>query len=250
VSRADGLVAGKRGKKAAALPAGLKTFDKYVSSPWPALPASIAVPNVPLPICGNDEYGDCVIAAAAHAIAIWNALLGKTDPVPDEAACVAQYKALTGCKEPGDENDTGLVISEFLEKWRTDGMFGTSKIAYYGPVSQTDHGMIRQGIANYGIVFNGYRLPQCAETDFNADLPWIYDPSSPIIGGHCTLHAGYSGIWVYDPTWGGVAQVGPQFTAHQSDETYVIVPQEFVEAGRGPELDLAQLQADIDSLDG
>lgn len=248
MTRADGKVAGLLGRlpdsaKYAALP----EWHTYATSPFPPLLASVGVPAVAdWDMDGNDTYGNCVVACMAHAINAWDVEVTEANPIPSAAECVAQYEALTG---NGPPPGPGLEIGPVLTEWVKTGMFNdTSQITAAAKVSLTIPGMIRQGIACYGGVIIGVNLPESAEEQFNADENWSYVPGSPIVGGHCILLCGYDGIWIQAVTWGAVVNVGPNFLKNYMDAAWVAIPSQFVTAGRGPELDLTQLQADIADL--
>lgn len=259
MTRADGKVAGKYGRlPETADSAAVPYLHELATSPFPPLPAKVEVPDVAdWGTLGNDVWGDCVIAGMAHAINAWNVDVDLLAPVPNAADVIAQYCALTGAKAPGDANDTGLIIGTVLKDWATTGLFGAtdvpaqapSQISAYARVSLGDGGDIRQGIACYGAVIAGFNMPQSAEDQFNAGENFTYVPGSPIVGGHEMVLIAFDGLWVQAVTWGTVVNLGPQFTAHYMDTAFVAIPPAFITAGRGPTLNLAQLQADIGDLD-
>jgi len=229
-------------------PSALGDLADYAKLPTP--PASVAVPAVAdWGTDGNQSFGNCTIAGAAHCIAAWNAESGSTDPTPTEDQTVTQYKAITGCVTAGDAHDTGLVLSDVLKLWSANvGLFGDNKIAGYAPVNHKVVRDIHSAIAAYGVTYVGVALPESAETQFGAGQPWTL-VGDPPVGGHCIDFVGYDPEWLYACTWGGIVKVAWAWWAHYGQEAWAIIPQEFVEAGKGPEIDLAQLQGDIKSLD-
>lgn len=241
------------GRLPAQIPDRLREFSSYLATPLPPAPASVKVPAVNnWGMLLNDEFGDCVCAGGVHAIAAWDLLVGETDAIPTADQCIAQYDALTGCVTAGDANDTGLVISQFLKDWATVGMFNSNRLAGYAPVAVASLAEIQQGIAAYGVVIIGINLPQSAETQFESapagTTPvWTYVGDAPI-GGHCIILVGY-GTNLFAITWGAVVAVTWEWMTHYLEEAWVCIPQAFVEAGKGPEVNLAELQADIGSLD-
>lgn len=218
-------------------------------------PATIPVPKVTAwGMDGNDQYGNCGMCGSSHLIAAWDAITGSADPIPDEAQTIEQYKAITGCVTAGDANDTGLVLSDVLKLWSNVGLFGDNKIAAYAPVNHKAIVDIHQAIAEYGGCYVGVNLPQSAEDQFNAGMPWTLVGDAPV-GGHCVVFIAYDAGssrgpgWLYAVTWGKVVRVDWTWFAHYATEAWAIVPQEFVESGKGPLLNLAQLQADIATLE-
>jgi hypothetical protein len=79
---------------------------------------------------GNDQYGDCVIAARANAtLRIERVEQRRTLALVDDDA-INTYKRLTGCNSPGDSNDTGLVMLDANRDWRSTG---------FGPMAKSPH---------------------------------------------------------------------------------------------------------------
>ena len=121
------IKAGRYGKAAPQFPEALKPFKAYLTAELPAPPATVddysKVGNGNWPMDGNDHYGDCTIAAAAHALQCWNAVTAMQDQVPSEKAVVAQYLALT------HGADNGLVESKVLKTWRTQGLWNNKIVA-------------------------------------------------------------------------------------------------------------------------
>src|ERR1043166_421294 len=68
-------------------------------------------PTVLFPMDANDQYGDCAIAALAHAQTVYKGLLGQKVIMP-AATVVKDYFHLTGGV------DSGLYVLEVLAFWR------------------------------------------------------------------------------------------------------------------------------------
>lgn len=234
---------GLLGKRPAVRPYGLSELAAYFLRRPPSPPPSVAVPSVAdWGMEGNDQYGDCVMAGAAHALMAWNVEVKESDPIPAEQAVVDQYLALTGGQ------DSGLVIADTLQHWHTDGLFGGNRIAGYAPVNVRSIPDIHMAIAFYGVCKVGIACPESAEEQFAAGKPWTPVPGSPILGGHDIELVAYDAHYLYAVTWGAVVAVSYPFAAAYADEGWAMIPQAFVEAGRGPALDLAALKADMGSL--
>jgi hypothetical protein len=250
------------GRLMAYTPPALKDWTAYLTTPLPAPPASVKVPQAAWNILGNAIWGDCTIGAAGDSIAAAVAILvatfgagspGTSDAVPTAAEAVAQYQALTGAKKPGDANDTGLVISSVLNIWATAGLFGDDNIGGYAPVAINSLTEIKQAIAAYGFAYVGVNLPQSAEDQVDSTpagkMPvWTYVGDEPI-GGHCILFVGYDATYLYAYTWGMVVAVQLAWYQAYTEEIWAVLPQPFMQAGKGPEVNLAELQADIGTLD-
>ena len=229
------------GRLPATRPHGLSDLAVYAAGKLPAPPASVSVPVAQYPLDGNSEYGDCVAAGCAHLVAAWDAEVGQNDPVPSEDAVVQTYFELTGGP------DSGLNEADVLAHWQQAGLFGR-RVEGYAPVDPRNLVELHQTVAFYGGSMLGIACPQSAQEQFAAGEPWTYVPGSPVIGGHCVIALGYSPQALLCATWGGIAQVTYPFLAHFLDEAWAIIPSQFVESGRGPELDLATLKADLGRL--
>jgi hypothetical protein len=123
-------------------------------------------------------------------------------------------------------------------------LFG-AKIDAYAPVDVKDLVELHQAVAFYGGCYLGIECPQSAQEQFQNGQPWTFVPGSPIEGGHCIDALGYSANGLLCATWGGIALVTFGFLAHFLDEAWVIIPNQFVKAGKGPRLDLEALKADL-----
>lgn len=220
-------------------PYGLAELAVYAKGKIPAPPASVAAPAVPSwGMFLNDTYGDCTVAGVAHAIEAWNVEVNERDPIPTDEETKAAYFALTGGA------DSGCVEADVLKTWHNEGLFG-HKIAGYAPVGVHDLTGFHQAVAFYGGAYLGVALPASAQEQFAYQEEWDVVPGSPIEGGHCILAVGYDQHSVQCVTWGSVVNVSYPWLAHYLTETWAIIGNQFTEAGKGPLLDLATLQADL-----
>jgi hypothetical protein len=236
----------KLGKGPAVRPHVLSDLAAYTTKKIPDPPSSVdyysSIGRTDWGMLGNDQYGDCTIAGAAHAVMAWNSEAKMSDPVPGSDQVLAQYNQITGGK------DTGCVESDVLTLWRKHGLFGDNQIDGFAPVDPKNLVEIHQAIAFYGGAYIGVRLPQSAMEQFNKGQPWTVVQGSPIEGGHCVHLVGYDSTYVYAVTWGQVVQVAYPWLATYIDECWAIISQEFVKVHGGPLLDLATLQADISKI--
>jgi hypothetical protein len=228
----------KLGKLRPQFPEGLKTIKEYRTVAPPAPPASVPVPNVnPWGMDGNDVYGDCTLACAAHLIEAWNADTHRSDPVPSAAQVDAAYLKMS-------PHDTGLVISTVLAKWHKPGLWG-DKVWGHAPVQTHDQTEIRLDIAQFGGVYIGVQLPQSAEDQTDARQPWTIVEHSPILGGHAIPLLGYDATYAYAVTWGAVQAIAWSWLNVYMDEAWVVLSQQVVEAGGYDGINLAALEADL-----
>jgi hypothetical protein len=234
----------KLGKKPAIHPFGVADLATYVKGKLPAAPAVVDAPLVKQwTVLGNDIYGDCTIAGAAHLVMAWNQEVKVSDAVPSAQEVEHAYFTLTGGA------DTGLVEKTVLTHWHRNGLWG-NKIAGFAPIPKTDIAFLHQAIAFYGGAYLGVQLPASAEKQFSLDDSWSVVPGSPIVGGHCIVSVGYDNWSVYCITWGRLVEVSYPWLHAYLDEAWAVLPDEFIKAGHGPStaIDLTALQADLASI--
>ena len=232
---------GKLGKLSPQFPVALKDLDAYTSTPLPQPPATVdwATKVATWPMDGNDQYGDCTMAAAAHMIQSWDAQTSEADPVPSEQQVVNEYFQLSGGQ------DTGLVESDVLKTWQHTGLWGNTAVAY-APVNVHSLTALQQTIALFGGVYAGIQVPANAETQFQAGNPWTLDPGwqqQQIVGGHAIPLLGYDADWIYAITWGTVQKVAWDWWSTYADEAWAVLPHQYQEAGTVNGISLSALNS-------
>ena len=208
----------------------------------PMLSTEIRVPEIynfdknraPFPdhMWGNDEYGDCVIAARANqTLRIERVEQRRTLYMVDDDA-ISEYKKLTGCVSPGDPNDTGLVMLYAMRDWRNDGWTMTQKpghhynIAAYGEIDPMNPDEVRASIYMLvGIQF-GLALPLATRKmgttwDYNGETGPEWQPGS--WGGHAVYGFGYDPETITIKTWGENVTVTNTFIEKYCDEAWGVV---------------------------
>lgn len=235
--------AGKFGKLGPQFPVALKELPAYATAPLPDPPPSVDwATNVGnWPMDGNNQYGDCTMAAAAHMIQSWNAQIGASDSVPSEQQVVDEYFKLS------HGQDSGLVETNVLKTWQRGGLWGNRVIAY-APVNVHALTMIKQTIALFGGIYAGIQVPASAQQQFEDGKPWTLEPGSQqqrIVGGHAIPLLGYDADWLYAITWGAVQQIAWDWWSTYADEAWAILAQEYKEAGEVNGINLAALEADL-----
>lgn len=234
-------------------------FAKYLTTNLPTPLSDIYWQNdvvnqnqpTPFPMYGNDQYGDCTCAAAGHMIEVWTANTGKI-VVPTEDEILSVYKILS-------PNDDGCTLGQVLRYWRATG-FGSSKILAWAKLELRNHEQVKQAIELFGNIYLGVQLPDAVFQDASNPLAakwylgdqiaqgnkWTPDPNN----GHCVNLLAYDEAGLGLVTWGTYKTCDWQFYDAYSDEAFVVLSQEWIDAaGIDPDgFDLAALQADLAAL--
>lgn len=229
-------------------------FGDYVRKDLPAPPITAGhkdlLEAMQLGMLGNDQYGDCVWAGAAHETMLWNAEAGKKVVFSDKNV-LADYTAVTGF-DPNKPHTDGGTDMQQAAKYRqdvgvVDRLGRRHKIKMYLAVDNDEQ--VRQAIYLFGAVGIGIQIPSYAMEQFNAGKPWMLKSHGKIEGGHYIPGITYDKDFVYIITWGKVQAVGWSFLKKYMDEGVVYLSEERLKKGISLEgFDLKQLQADFDAI--
>lgn len=246
----------KLGKTPARVGAILINFGDYVSPHLPAPPVHAGhqelLQTMNVGMLGNDQYGDCVWAGAAHETMLWNKQAGLLVPMNEEVV-LSDYAACTGFnpKDPNTDQGTDMQVAA---KYRqdvgiVDALGKRHKVgAYLGLHNDKE---IRQAIYLFSAVGIGIRFPDYAMTQFNAGHDWTVQKGGTIDGGHYIPGITYDQHYVYVVTWGKVIRASWEFIKKFMDEGVVYLSEEMLVHNRSLEgFDLAQLQADLEAIKG
>lgn len=207
-------------------------------------------------VLGNDRYGDCVFAGAAHETMLWNKLKGGADVPMSESMTLADYSDVTGF-DPNDPNsDQGTDMLDAL-KYRVktgirDASGSRHKIAAYVELDRGDFEQAIQAAYIFGAIGIGFLVPDTIWEQWDNSEYWdVVDPNAPIDGGHYTPGVGTrnaaSRITII--TWGRRVQMTKRFYETYVDEAYVMLSEEQLRDGVGIHgLDLEQLKADLAAI--
>jgi len=227
-------------------------FKDYLKSDIAAPPAQVDVlasvyknlgisdPTVLFPMDGNDQYGDCTMAAAAHAITVYNGLT-KTKVIMDPQALVKQYFQLTGGV------DSGLDELKVLNFWQSTGI-DTEKILAFVTIEPKDHTHVQQAIELFGGVYLGFQVQANADKDFDDKKPWT--PGKLTNDGHAVYAVAYDQTGVTVLTWGNTQKATWAWWDECVDEAYAILPPNAQQSGFATGFDFDQLQADLKLVAG
>lgn len=228
---------------ASALPTAPKTFGHYgLVSAWNML--------------GNDQYGDCVWAGAAHET-MMQSLEGGHGALPFTDQCVlSDYSACTGfnANDPNTDQGTDMATAAaYRQKTGIVDANGTRhKVDAYVSVAKGDLDQTMSAAYVFGAVGIGIECPDFMMTQFSDGQPWDYTGQSySIEGGHYIPVVGRNSAGnILVITWGRLHAMTPAFFAKFNDETIAYINLDILNGkGYSPEnFNEAALQADLKLL--
>jgi hypothetical protein len=192
-------------------------------------------PQVLFPIAGNDQYGDCVMAAFSHLLAMWTGMTGPHAVIEPTARVLKWYFSLT------HGLDTGLNMLTALKYWRKHTM--AEKILGFVSINPHNHVHVQQAIEIFGSVDIGFQVQQDAQQEFEARTPWV--PGPLLNEGHSVVMGAYDQGGGTALTWGDTQLWTWDWWDECVDEAYAILPREAMQPGFAPGFDFKQLQADL-----
>ena len=228
------------------------SFKNYVSKVLPAPPEQfdvlskvydklkIADPTLLFPMDGNDKYGDCTCAAIAHAITIYNGLIGKKK-IWNSKSVVKFYLHQTG------GIDSGCNELDILNYWQSKGA-EEEKITAFVKIEAKNHMHVKQAIQLFGGIYLGFQVQENAQADFVNRKPWT--PGRLTNDGHAVYATSYDKNGVTILTWGNT-QVGTWAWWDECvDEVYAILPPEAKQKDFNSGFNFKQLLADLKEVAG
>lgn len=201
---------------------------------------------------GNDQYGDCVWAGAAHETILWNREATQS-AVFDSASVLSDYAAVTGFNPTDPNTDQGTDMQVAASYRRKTGVKDKSgkrhKVAAYLAIKTGDETELKQAIDLFSNVGIGIQFPASAMNQFNQGKSWTVVSRSPIDGGHYVPAVGYDGRYVYVVTWGRLQKMSWGFFKKYCDEAIVYLSSEMLTNGQSIEgFNASQLQTDLNQL--
>lgn len=202
---------------------------------------------------GNNRYGDCAFAGAAHETMLLNAENGVKVTFTDTGV-LSDY-ASTGFDPATGANDNGTDIGNLMEYRRKTGVIDAAgnrhKIGAYVALEPKNWDQLLQALYVFNFVAVGFEVPSYAMDQFSAGREWTYRGQGTIEGGHYVPCVGRPGLSrVKFVTWGALQDMSRAFYEAFSDEAYGVVSvEELSVGGRSPEgLDYDALNAALQQL--
>jgi hypothetical protein len=187
---------------------------------------------------GNDNYGDCVFAGAAHETMLWNKECGK-DVVFNESAVLSDYSAVTGFDPNDPYTDQGTDMKQAASYRRKTGIVDANgvrhKIAAYLSI---DPGNIQEhyvALYLFGAVGIGILFPGSAMDQFNKGKTWsvVRGTPTPNEGHYIPLVA--KRYHLECVTWGQVQPMTLGFLSKYNDESVVYLSESMLTDRKSPE---------------
>lgn len=189
-------------------------------------------------VMGNDDWGNCVIVAAAHQKFAWEANESGVTKRLSDAEVIALSKQM-GATD-------GYNILDRLNWWRTKGMWNDF-IWAFASTNHHDHELTKLGINEFGGLDIGVNMPTAWQDSdvWDAGRGRTYTPGT--WGGHSVPIIGYDAQYLYVVTWGDIVKMTWAALDEYVDEAYVsISPDWFAKDATTPSgFDLPALHDDL-----
>ena len=201
---------------------------------------------------GNDRYGDCVWAGAAHETMMLAREAGNVVAFTD-AGVLADYAAVTGFDPALPQTDQGTDMQVAADYRRKTGVLdGGGKrhaIAAYLALEPGNLVHLYQAAYLFGAVGIGLQLPESAFDQTDRGEPWDVVAQAPNAGGHYVPLVGRGADGLHVVTWGALQTMTEAFLKTYCDEAIAYVSQECLVAQKSPEgFDYAALVRDLAAL--
>lgn len=251
----------KLGKKVGVVhdPRSLRLASFMITFP-PRPQSTELAKDVPVPMFGNDSYGDCTCASMGHRIIMQEHRSRQHEPVEVTTDDVLEvYTAVSGFDPNTGDNDNGAYLIDVLREMRNNGMGreadGTRHtIGAYVLVDHTNHEHVKQACWMFGGGYVGVNLPIDADSQISNDEVWEPTTGSGgrpgSWGGHAMWMDGYSAARVGFRTWGQRQKATWPWWDKYVDEFWVLISEDFLTSkGNSPQgFDLARLQEALSAL--
>ncbi len=190
---------------------------------------------------GNDKWGCCVFAGAAHEHMMWSMEGGESRARFTIADVLSDYGAVTGFDPNNPTTDQGTDMQVAASYRRLTGIRDATgarhKIDAY--VSITTGSPTQLAVATYfaGAVGVGLQFPYSAMEQFDHEKPWDVVPGARVSGGHyvpCVGKLDNGNFLVV--SWGRIQQMTPAFYQKYNDESVAYLSLEILsKSGLSPE---------------
>jgi hypothetical protein len=201
---------------------------------------------------GNDRYGDCVWAGAAHETMLLAREAGNAVSFTD-AGVLGDYAALTGFDPAKPDTDQGTDVAQAADYRRATGVVDSRgvrhKIAAYLALEPGDITRLYQATYLFGAVGIGLQLPSSALAQSERGEAWSVVTDALIEGGHYVPLVGRRADGLHVISWGEDQVMTQPFLEQYCDEAIAYVSAECLIAQKSPEgFSYADLISDLAAL--
>jgi hypothetical protein len=204
---------------------------------------------------GNDQYGDCVWAGAAHETMLWNKEAQRT-VIFDDKNVLKDYSTVTGFNANDPNSDQGTDMQVAASYRRKTGVLDADgkrhKLRAYLALKPGDVDQLAIAMYLFSAVGIGIKFPDSAMAQFNAGKPWDVVAGPAPTEGHYIPGVGRDGKGnIVVVTWGKVQLMTPRFYKKYCDEAVVYISEEMLVPPWNTTLEglnLSQLDADLKAL--
>lgn len=230
----------KLGRRPGRIPVGLRDLSYYVAGELPQAPPRTDYPTFTWGMLGNDKVGDCGVAGLEHGFEADAVVVHEQETWPDTAEAVHYYFDYTGGQ------DSGVVLSDYLEYVRKNGYYG-HHVHAYAPVEVANLPLLHTCVWMYGFAYTGITVTNAMQEAFSNGQPWTTSLlNSSVAGGHCIPLVGYDDQYLYAVTWGKIQPITYPMWHYIASEAWAVLTGEFVaHHGNGRGVNLDALVADI-----
>lgn len=200
-------------------------------------------------VLGNDEFGDCFWAAAAHETMTWAYLAGRRRNFVS-GGVLRSYADYLGVDEVTEANDEGTYPdsgARFRRKYGVlDGNGTPARAGAYAFITKPSDQLIRGALYDFGAVNLCVDFPASA---WGADT-WDYVEGAQIDGGHSVALTGVAETGNYVAvSWGREYEVTPAFIENYLQCVIVFFSASLLLHGLAPDgLDKRSLLARLEEL--
>lgn len=171
---------------------------------WPAatLPIDWAK-SLSFPILGNDQYGDCMYAAACHADQTMTGNVG-TESTFNEQTVIQDYLRLAG-------GDYGLDDSTLIPAWQKGiGSNPQATIVDTLSIDPTNVQLCQSAMQQFGFIFFEFAVPDAWINSFQTGAIWDAPARADPANGHGVIWNGVDSNGNYKlQTWGSWVWITP-----------------------------------------
>lgn len=207
---------------------------------------------------GNDQWGDCAWAGAAHETMLLTLEGGYPTGFTPEGV-LSDYASGTDFdrdagppgRNPTDRGTNARAMLKYRQHTGVVDVFGNRhRIGAYVKLDETDLDEMWQALYVFQVVGIGIEVPESAMVQFAGGQPWEIVPGSPIVGGHYVpLIAKRANLQVI--TWGAVQEMSIAFFEEYCDEAWAFISPDVLVSGFDQNgFDIDQLRADLRALEG